>query len=83
MIAINILPKLMLLMLMLKEVLEAKGGMECIYRTIVEEQKQLVGLLESQLHRENKDRIVQFITDLKGIKSPKRKLLLKVLLTPK
>jgi hypothetical protein len=30
-------------MLMLKEVLEAKSGMECI-EPIVEEQKQLVGL---------------------------------------
>jgi hypothetical protein len=46
MIAINIAsPRKLLLMLMLKEVLRKKSGMEC-FITIVEEQKQLVGLLE-------------------------------------
>jgi hypothetical protein len=50
MIAINIASpeKLMLLMLMLKEVLEAKkAAWNAFIEPIVEEQKQLVGLLES------------------------------------
>jgi hypothetical protein len=50
-----------------KKVLEAKS-MECIYRTIVEEQKQLVGLLEKLAATSKKIKIVlQFTTDLKGL----------------
>ncbi len=63
-----------------KEVLEAKkAAWNAFIEPIVEEQKQLVELLEKlATTSKNKDRIVQFTTDLKGIKSPLKKEILVV-----